>query len=260
MKARVLVRSAAVLFLGAALLHGVLRSEAWNYPASPWPKLPGRMASIVGMAADDIQISGLTHHDSQMLLTALNISPGISLVGFDAGAARRKLEAMDWIGVASVQRKYPNRLEISVAERVPFAIWQHDGNYSLIDRDGVAMGGLELMANSRLPLVTGNGANIAAEQLVNQLSATPALFKRVSAAAYVGARRWNLYLDTGVKVELPADGVVEALKRVDDLEVKQQLLSKGITTVDMRIAGQMNVALAEIEQQPTSPPNKVKAK
>ena len=247
-KFRSSVRAFAVIFLAATLIHGAVRSVSLSGDQSAMNHMPGRLASLVGLAADDIKVSGLVHHDGQALLNALSIVPGSSLVSFDAGAARRQLEAMDWIEGASVQRKFPNTLEIAIKEREAFAVWQHDGAYKLIDRSGVAMGGLDQMYNAHLPLVTGEGANLAAAELVNQLSVTPELMKKVSAAARVGQRRWNLYLDNGVKVALPEIGVPEALKSVANLDQSDNILSKGISMVDMRIAGQMIVAVAELEK------------
>jgi cell division protein FtsQ len=245
---RALVRSSAVLFLAISIVHGILRSGQLEYEGSPWRQIPGKLSSLVGLAADDIRISGLTHHDPQLLLAALGVTPGGSLVSFDAGQARRLLEGMNWISTASVQRKFPNTLEISVTEREPFAIWQNGGTYSLIDRAGVTMGGLELLGQSHLMLVTGEGANLGAQQLVNHLEANPELMKKVSAAAMVGKRRWTLYLVNGVKIALPAEGVPEALTKVSELDASQNILSKGIREIDLRIAGQMTVAIAEIEQ------------
>lgn len=247
-RVRALVRSSAILFLAVTMVHGILRSGQLDYEGSPWRQIPGKLSSLVGLAADDIRISGLTHHDPQLLLAALGVTPGGSLVSFDAGQARRLLEGMNWISAASVQRKFPNTLEISVTEREPFAIWQNGGTYNLIDRAGVTMGGLELLGQSHLMLVTGEGANLGAQQLVNHLEANPELMKKVSAAAMVGKRRWTLYLVNGVKIALPAEGVPEALTKVSELDASQNILSKGIREIDLRIAGQMTVAIAEIEQ------------
>jgi cell division protein FtsQ len=244
---RFAARSGALLFIGATILHGAARSGQFEDANSPWRQLSGKLASLVGLAADDIKITGLTHHDPQMLLNELAIVPGGSLVGFDAGLARFTLQNMPWVSVASVQRKFPNTLEIDVVEREPFAIWQQSGNYKLIDRNGIEMGGLELMRNSKLLLVTGDGANLSAQQLVNHLEVYPELRSKVSAAAFVGKRRWTLYLQNGVKIALPAEGISEALQQVSALDDSQQILSKGITDIDLRIAGQMTVALAEIE-------------
>ena len=247
-RTHLLARFFSILFLLAAITHGTLHGGILDYEGGPLRNISGKLASLVGMAAEDIRVSGLTHHDPELVFHALGVRPGASLVGFDAAEARRTLEAMDWVAAATVQRQYPNRLDINVAERVPFAIWQHEGTYSLIDRAGIAMGGMELMAQSHLLLVTGEGANFAAEELVNQLEANPELKKKVSAAAMVGKRRWTLYLQNGVKIALPSDGEPEALKQVSDLDASQNILSKGIREIDMRIAGKMTVAIAEIEE------------
>jgi cell division protein FtsQ len=251
-KARILVRGSAVLFLGATIVHGIMLGGQLDYEGSPWMRIPDKLASLIGLAADDIRISGLTHHDPEMLLHALDLKPGGSLVGFDAGQARRMLEGMDWVQTASVQRKYPNALEVVVSEREPFAIWQRDSSYYLIDKAGVAMGGLELLGHPHFLLVTGEGANLAAAELVNHLEATPELKKKISAAAWVGKRRWTLYLDNGVKVALPEQGVDEALAKVNALDASQNILSKGILALDLRIAGQMTVAIAEVEEPKTT--------
>ena len=252
-QARFAARSFAVLFLSATIIHGAVRNSALSGNETEASRMPGRLASLVGLAADDIKVSGLVHHDGQSVINALGIVPGSSLVAFDANAARHQLEAMPWIEGASVQRKFPNTLEIAIKERDAFAIWQYNNVYVLIDRSGTVMGGLDQMVNAHLPLVTGEGANVAAADLINQLSATPELMTKVNAAARLGQRRWNLYLDNGVKIELPEEGVPEALRQVASLDKSQSILSKGISQLDMRVAGQMTVAVAEIEKEPGKP-------
>lgn len=251
-KTRIAVRSSAVLFLGVTIVHGIMMGGQLDYDGSPWTRIPDKLASFVGLAADDIRISGLSHHDPELLLHALNLRPGGSLLGFDAGQARRLLEGMDWVASASVQRKYPNTLEVIVSEREPFAIWQKDSAYFFIDKAGVIMGGLDMLAKSHFLLVTGEGANLAAAELVNHLEATPELKSKISAAAMVGKRRWTLYLANGVKIALPEQGVADALLKVSELDASQNLLSKGIREIDMRIPGQMTVAISEIEEPKTT--------
>jgi cell division protein FtsQ len=245
-RAHLFARMFSILFLAAAIAHGTLRGGILDYEGSPLRNISGKLASMVGMAAEDIRVSGLTHHDPELLFHALGVRPGASLIGFDAAEARRTLEAMDWVAAATVQRQYPNRLDINVAERVPFAIWQHGGAYSLIDKAGVAMGGLELMGQSHLPLVTGLEANLGAADIVNHLEAYPLLFNKVSAVAMVGKRRWTLYLSNGVKVALPAENVDEALAQLNKLDVQAGLLSKAVSLIDLRSPGQMTVSVVEI--------------
>ena len=241
---RFMARSGAVALLAISLVHGVMQSGQLNYPGSPWLKLPGKFAGFVGLAADDIRLSGLDHHDPSLVLNAIGVRPGSSLLGFDAAEARKKLESIDWIADASVQRIFPNQLEIVLVEREPFAVWQHNNSYSVIDRTGAPMGGFNIAEMKHLPFITGVGANTAIAALVKDLEATPAISLKLFAAARIGQRRWTLYLDNGLKIALPDRNVPAALAKIAELEMAQGLFSKGIREIDLRLPGQFGVALA----------------
>jgi cell division protein FtsQ len=246
LRVRIAARVGAVLFLGFTVMHSVSIGGYLSYEGSPWLKIPGKLSGLIGMAADDIRIQGLVNQEPEKLLAALGIKPGASLIGFDADKAKQLLENLDWVSAATVQRHFPNQLEISVMERVPFAIWQRDGSYYVIDQSGSAMSNVTPGQLEGLLLVTGEGAQFAAQELVNQLEVTPNLLLRVKAAARVGQRRWNLYLDNGITIQLPERDVEAALARLDALDTSQQLLSKGIRNVDLRLSGRVIVGVAEV--------------
>lgn len=246
LRVRLAARASALMFLGLVIASGLVKGGYLDYEGSKWLMLPRKAAGVVVMAAEDITITGLSHHDPEVLLSAIGVSPGGSLIGFDAALARRILENLDWIEGAKVQRRFPNQLDIAVRERDPFAIWQRGAAYYVIDKTGAAMSGLAASQLVKLPLVTGEGANLAAAELINQLEAYPDLMLQVKAAARVGGRRWTLYLDSGVTVLLPERDWIAAIARVNDLNVSQQILSKGIKSVDMRLDGRVTVEVAEI--------------
>ena len=245
---RLALRAGAVAVLGLVVAAGLLRGGHLDYEGSKWLMLPGKAAGLVGLAAEDITITGLEHHEPEVLLAAIGVKPGASLIGFDAGRARRILEGLDWIESAKVQRLFPNQLAVEVKEREPFAIWQRGEAYYVIDRTGSAMSGLAASKLVRLPLVTGEGANTAAADLINQLSAYPDILLQMKAAARVGKRRWTLYLDSGITVQLPERDWQDALRMADELNRTQQLLSRGIRSVDLRLAGRVIVEVAELDQ------------
>ncbi len=247
MRWRFLARFAAVAFLFAAIARGVVLGGYLDYDGSPFARLPGKLAGIAGMAAEDIRIEGLVHQEAEAVLKAIGVSPGASLIGFDAAHAKRLLENLDWVAAAKVQRLFPNQLEIAVVEREPFAIWQRDANYYVIDQSGAAMSTLPASLMTKLPLVSGEGAQKRAAELINQLEAFPELMLQVKAAARVGDRRWTLYLDNGVKVLLPENDVAQALATAADLDRTQKLMSKGIVAIDLRLSDRITVAMAEAE-------------
>lgn len=240
-RARFFARAGACTLLLGAIVHGLVIGGHLDYEGSPWRKLPGAIASSLGFAADDIRISGLVHQEPEALLAALGIKPGGSLIGFDALRARALLENLDWVAEAKVMRKYPNGLDIVVTERQPFAVWQRDGAHYVIDQTGTAMSTLDPRRMSSLLLVTGEGAHRAAAELVEDLNNVPQIRARVSAAAWVGQRRWTLYLDNGVTVALPESGTRRALATLAELDRSEGLLSKGIRAVDLRFAREVIV-------------------
>ncbi|MGE3871918.1 MAG: cell division protein FtsQ/DivIB [Parvibaculaceae bacterium] len=254
LRARFIARTGAAALLFGAVIHGLVIGGHLDYDGSPWRKLPGQLASSLGFAADDIRITGLVHQEPEALLSAIGVTPGGSLVGFDAVRARALLENLDWVAQATVMRKYPNKLDIVVTERQPFAIWQRDGAHYVIDQTGTAMSTLDPKRMSSLLLVTGEGAHRAVASLVNELETVPQLRKHVAAAARVGQRRWTLYLDNGVTVALPEAAWEKALVTLVKIDRAQGFLSKGIKSIDLRLPGEMIVELAS----PVAPGKDVK--
>lgn len=246
LRVRIATRASALLLIGGVIMAGLVNGGYLDYEGSPWMQLPGKAAGVVGMAAQEITITGLEHHEPETLLSAVGVQPGGSLMGFDAIQARNILQNLDWIESAKVQRLFPNQLVVEVKEREPFAIWQRGQVYYVIDKSGAAMSGLEASQMVRLPLVTGEGANVAAAELINQLSAYPDIMLQVKAAARVGSRRWTLYLDNGITVQLPERDWQQAIATADQLHRTQKILARGIRSLDLRLPGRVTVEVAEI--------------
>ena len=246
LRVRMAARASALLLMGGVIMAGLVNGGYLDYEGSPWMQLPGKAAGVVGMAAQEITITGLEHHEPETLLSAVGVQPGGSLMGFDAIQARNILQNLDWIESAKVQRLFPNQLVVEVKEREPFAIWQRGQAYYVIDKSGAAMSGLEASQMVRLPLVTGEGANTAAAELINQLSAYPDIMLQVKAAARVGSRRWTLYLDNGITVQLPERDWQQAVATADQLHRTQKILTRGIRSLDLRLPGRVTVEVAEI--------------
>jgi cell division protein FtsQ len=256
LRVRFATRVSALLLVGGVIMSGLLSGGYLGYEGSPWLQLPGKAAGVVGMAAQEITITGLDHHEPESLLLAIGVQPGGSLMGFDAVRARNTLQNLDWIESAKVQRLFPNQLVVEVREREPFAIWQRGTAYYVIDKSGAAMSGLEASQMVRLPLVTGEGANVAATELINQLAAYPDIMLQVKAAARVGSRRWTLYLDNGITVQLPERDWQQAIAMADQLNKTQQILARGIRSLDLRLQGRVTVEVAEIAASDTKAQDK----
>jgi cell division protein FtsQ len=234
---RAFARVGALAFLSGSILMGLSAGKHLDYDGSPWKKMPGKLSGLVGLAADDVKISGLVLHEPSAVLASIGLQPGGSLVGFDASQARKLLENLDWVASAKVARMFPNQLDISLVERVPFAVWQRGGQHYVIDRSGSAISSVDPGRMPALLVVTGEGAQLAAAELVNQLEAHPGLKLEVRAASRVGQRRWNLHLDSGVVISLPEEGIGEALAEAEALNGESGLFGKGVSVIDLRVPG-----------------------
>jgi cell division protein FtsQ len=231
---RALARAFGCLFLCGTVILGLVQGRHMELAVGQQSML-SRIAPIFGYSAQRIRIGGLKRQTPEKVLAALGIQAGSPLFGLDEETAQRLLENIDWVQEAQVRRIFPNALEIDIIEREPFAIWQNEGRYYVIDRSGAAMS-LDVKAFAgQLPLVTGKGAQEAAYDLFNQLQPHSALREKLKAAARVGHRRWTLYFANGVKAALPEKEVDEALNWIETADAEHGLLSKAIASIDLRL-------------------------
>src|SRR5262245_26279062 len=247
---RALARTFGCVFLCGTIVFGLVQGRHVEMASGQQSTL-SRIAPIFGYSAQRIRIGGLKRQTAEKMLAALGIQAASPLFGFDEERAQRLLQHIDWVQEAKVRRIFPNALEIDIVEREPFAIWQNEGRYYVIDQSGAAMC-LDVKGFAgQLPLVTGKGAQEAAYELFNQLQSHLALLEKLKAAARVGDRRWNLYFANGVKAALPEKGVDEALNWIEAADAEHGLLSKGIASIDLRLEDRVVILPRELPANAT---------
>ena len=113
-------------------------------------------------------------------------------------------------------------------------MWQRDGRASVIDADGQVAGGVDPNAFASLPLVVGDGANVAAASILPAVLTRRRLFDRLDALVRVDGRRWDLRLKDGGIIQLPAADEDSALIRLDQLDQQSRILDLGFARIDLR--------------------------
>ncbi|MDA8230508.1 MAG: FtsQ-type POTRA domain-containing protein [Magnetospirillum sp.] len=194
-----------------------------------------------GLRVSDITVSGRGRTANEQIIAALGVRKGTPILGVDLAEARDRLESIPAVRAASIERRLPGSLHIVIAERQPMALWQHDGVFVLIDRDGHEIPGA-IEGFEDLPLVVGDGAPAAAAALMDMLATEPTLASRVKAAVRVGNRRWNLKLDdaiAGMEARLPEDNPEAAWRRLAALEGDHGLTRRHVTMIDLRLGDRL---------------------
>lgn len=220
-----------------------------------------RATVAAGFAVDHVKVVGRESTPRAELLAAVGVARGDPILFFDADQARAKIEQISWVRTAAVRRMLPDTVLIELAERVPVARWQIDGQTLLIDRDGKVLRGPDVAAYGHLKRVVGPGAADKVGELFDTLAAEPALFDRVKDAVRIRGRRWDLAFDNGVIIMLPEDGADFAWRHLATLDREKGLLSKAIVAVDLRLPEKLVVKmLSDSVPQPPAPPRKAGGK
>lgn len=218
-------------------------------------------ANLAGFKIAKVNLSGQNHVTYGEILATAGVKPTSSLVFLDAEGARTRLEELAWIKRATVQKLYPDRLDIQVVEREGFALWQKDGKINVIARDGTIIAPYsDDPRYIRLPIVVGDGAEKNVGQIVEALSLVPGVRDKVRAAIRVADRRWTLKMSNGIDVRLPEHGLIDALQQLAVLDRDKSLLTRDVTIIDLRLADRVSVRLSDAAYEARQADLKAKAK
>ncbi|HYM03725.1 MAG TPA: FtsQ-type POTRA domain-containing protein [Stellaceae bacterium] len=195
----------------------------------------------IGLSVANVEVEGRGRSSREAILAALGVSRGTPLLAVDPAAAKRRLESLPWVRAASVERRLPDTIYIRLVERQPLAFWQRQGKLVLVDRDGVVIPNERLEKFGNLIVLVGEDAPGTGAALVDMLAGEPDIAGHVAAAVRVGARRWNLHLDSGIEIALPEEDAAAAWHRLAEFEHRDGLLERDVQMVDLRLPDRLVV-------------------
>jgi cell division protein FtsQ len=242
-----------VAFAAVVVLLGLfaLRSAAPGGTVATLRERLGGATAFAGLRVTDVVVEGRANTPEPLLRAALGVSKGDPIIGFSVEQARQRVETLSWVEHATIERRLPGTVVVFLQERRPFAIWQNQGRFVLIDRSGQVVANENLAEFRQLPLVVGPGAPGAAAPLIDALTDRPELQKRVIATVRIGERRWNLRLNNGADVMLPEGHEIPALDRLMQLQQEHALLDRPLAAIDMRLGDRLVVRPRPDEKKPT---------
>ncbi|WP_237217820.1 cell division protein FtsQ/DivIB, partial [Falsiroseomonas oryziterrae] len=235
---RGLAKPAALGLLGLGALGAVALGLYLADPAGRVQALVERAAAFgdaAGLEVREVVVEGRRNTPQELIRAAVGVSRGDPILSFSPTEARERLETIAWVESAHVERRLPGTILVRLTERAPFAIWQHQGRFSIIDREGKVVTTETLDAFGPLPLIVGAGADRTAAPLYDLLAAHPEVLRRVQAMVRVGERRWNLRLHNGADVLLPEGQEAPALNRLAELQARSALMDRPLVAIDMRL-------------------------
>ena len=236
---------ATVLLLLGSAGFGIVKGGHLEQFTSALSDSRNAIANSTGFRIATVAINGRKQLTQDEVLAIGGVNGRSSLLFLDAAKVRDKLKAHPWIADATILKLYPGRLQIDIAERSAFALWQQDGRLSVIADDGAVLEPYMSRRFIALPLVVGKGAETHARDFLALLARYPQVHAATQAAVFVGERRWNLRLKDGLDIRLPENDAGNALASLSKLDKEDRLFSRDIVAIDMRLPDRLTVQLSE---------------
>ncbi|WP_193182852.1 cell division protein FtsQ/DivIB [Nisaea sediminum] len=202
------------------------------------------VSNELGLVVSDILVEGRYRTERSDLVGAIATDRGTPILRVDLAALKARVDALPWVRTATIERRLPDTLFVRLEERTPLALWQREGELTLIDDLGVEVPGQNPRRFADLPIVVGDEAPARARAFLALLSREPDLNKRVRAVTWIGERRWNVRLDTGVDIELPERAPEKAWSHLAQLQRDHHVLDRDVVAIDLRLPNQLVVRVA----------------
>lgn len=229
----------AVILGGAAALAWFIASLA-GVPAMAQQQIAG-IAADSGFVVRRVTVTGVERMNDAKVYNSVLEKQDQPMPLVDLEEVRGDLLQLSWVKDARVARQLPDTLLIDIVERKPHAVLAKPDRLVLIDATGAELEPVSRANAKGMLVVSGPGAKLQVEQLGKLLDAAPALKPRVTAAEWVGNRRWDLTFDTSQMLALPEGSTESAAALISfaKLDGGSRMLGGKVATFDMRAPGRI---------------------
>jgi cell division protein FtsQ len=236
----------AAMVVAASMMLRLPQMAAWQV---------GEGIGRLGFTVERVEIQGIDQMERLPVYAVALDQPSMAMPNVDIAEIRDRVEALSWVQSARVSRRLPDTLVVSITERRPTAIWQHDQQLYLVDAEGEVLEEVPLDAMPDLPLIIGPAANRQVANFEDLMDRAPALRPMLAGATWVGNRRWDLRFQSGETLALPEgqEDAARALIRFARMDGVTGLLGEGFRRFDMRVPDRFVVRVAGEAERPTAP-------
>jgi cell division protein FtsQ len=230
------------IFFASLILIGLVSFYYSNYYKKLKTEIESAKIEIrnkLGLNLENVYLEGQHHTKGEQIIAALMVKIGQPILTVPIKSIKDRLEKIDWVKHAIVERRLPNTLYIGIEERKPIAFWQNASQLYLVDEEGTLIFEENLKPFSNLIILIGDDAPLYASSLLEVLKTDERIFKKVSSAIRIGERRWNIRFENGLEVKLPEENIEQSWQYVIKLCKDKHLLESGITVLDLRLSDKL---------------------
>lgn len=187
---------------------------------------------------DRVTVAGAANTDAATVRKVAAVRLRSPMVDLDAGAVEDRLEALPWVARASVHRRWPGTVAVTIVERTPVAVVGEGSAAVLVDARGRALGpaaqaqGLAAIAGR--PTDPGGLVAAPTRVAIAVVAGLPSDLRRQVARATPDGSATILTLDDGITVRW--GDRTQATAKADALRVVLDKTDRsGIAAIDVTV-------------------------
>ena len=193
-----------------------------------------------------LSIQGSSDSLNAEIREILGLNFPISSFDLDLADLRNKVLSLPPVETAEVRLEGGSILHVKVKEKVPALLLKDDTGIHVLNKNGDYIRPLlSTEYGSKLPVITGEGAQKAAAEAYILFSALYDKLDEVRGLVLVGGRRWNIVLKSGQVIMLPEKKSEQAVQKILILDKAEKILSRDIAVFDFRLPYRITLRFPE---------------
>ncbi len=193
-----------------------------------------------------LSIQGSSDSLNAEIREILGLNFPISSFDLDLADLRNRVLSLHPVETAEVRLEDGSILHVKVKEKVPALLLKDDTGIHVLNKNGDYIRPLlSTEYGSKLPVITGEGAQKAAAEAFILFSALYDKLDEVRGLVLVGGRRWNIVLNSGQVIMLPEKKSEQAVQKILILDKAEKILSRDIAVFDFRLPYRITLRFPE---------------
>ena len=244
-------KTIAPILVICALSTWVYQSGEYHEWAAKIDEYQNKTTESLGLTIDNLVLDGQINATKEDIINILNNTEvrdysavdTKSIFNIDLNKAKEKIEELNWVKHASVERQYPSTISVGIIEYNPVALWQNNNRrVQLIDEKGYIIKENDIHKFSDLIILVGNDVPTYVEPFLNMINSEESLKGKTSSAARISKRRWNVTLFNNIEIKLPEESPEMAWSYLARTQDETSILDDSdIKKIDLRVQGKMFV-------------------
>ena len=193
-----------------------------------------------------LSIQGSSDSLNAEIREILGLNFPISSFDLELADLRNRVLSLPPVETAEVRLEGSSILHVKVKEKVPALLLKDDTGIHVLNKNGDYIRPLlSTEYGSKLPVITGEGAQKAAAEAFVLFSALHDKLDEVRGLVLVGGRRWNIVLKSGQVIMLPEKKSEQAVQKILILDKADKILSRDIAVFDFRLPYRITLRFPE---------------